>query len=374
MWQSAAKLLNWRKFTDYPEREYKWYNGIHRIPIISFGNGGNFLYLCYRYITTINNFMNYLFYSLTSTSNEQAIRYIGVTSTTLKIRFSGHMYNARHDKKRSQPVHKWMYSELQKGYEIKINLIDSVEQNWEEKEKELILKYKNMGHNLLNVSEGGAGVITKEMRAQSGIERSIEAHRKKIIAIDKNTLQVYKEFNSIREANAFFGNRKGSAISNVLNKRSESSNGYYWLYKEDYEKTGVTSLLPYAQPKIKYNAKLIYQFDITGKLIQKHDSIANAKKALNIKSSEHSFYNAVNNHTLYHNSFWSFEEQLTNFQSYIDHSFPYVEYDNENIINRYQSQAEICRVFHINASVLCETLKQQGYIIINNHKIQKIKI
>lgn len=74
-----------------------------------------------------------------------------------------------------------MYSEIQSGYEIKIKQIDQcLESEWEDRERYWISYYKKLGFKLLNVSPGGKGVVTKEMRELSSIQRSVNAHKRPI--------------------------------------------------------------------------------------------------------------------------------------------------------------------------------------------------
>lgn len=71
-----------------------------------------------------------------------------------------------------------MYSVYEKGGKINIEKIDECsELEWEEREQFLIQKYKDLGHKLLNIDNGGKGVITKEKRSIDSITRSVEAHK-----------------------------------------------------------------------------------------------------------------------------------------------------------------------------------------------------
>ena len=60
----------------------------------------------------------YYFYTLSTKSDIENIRYIGVTTRTLKARFSQHKYCALHNEKRGLPVHKWMFKHYQLNDEI----------------------------------------------------------------------------------------------------------------------------------------------------------------------------------------------------------------------------------------------------------------
>ena len=93
-----------------------------------------------------------------------------------------------------------MYSHYEKGETIVVKQIDTCNENeWEEREKYWIKYYKDNGFDLLNISEGGKGVVTEEMRSKSSIERSIGAHCKAVVALNKDG-SFYKEFESIKEA------------------------------------------------------------------------------------------------------------------------------------------------------------------------------
>lgn len=111
----------------------------------------------------------YHFYVLSSTDSPDKIRYVGVTMQTVEQRFYKHKYCATHPEKRGLPVHKWMWSKYEKGLDILVKEIDTCGENdWEDREKYWISKYKK-GGNLLNISEGGKGVIPKNARSKSSI-------------------------------------------------------------------------------------------------------------------------------------------------------------------------------------------------------------
>lgn len=122
---------------------------------------------------------NFRFYVLSSTDEPDLVRYVGVTQKeSVQQRFYGHKYCAIHPEKRGLPVHKWMWSKYEKGLDIIVKEIDSCsEEDWEDKEKYWI-SYYNSGGTLLNISEGGKGVIPKEARTKSSLQRSAEGHYK----------------------------------------------------------------------------------------------------------------------------------------------------------------------------------------------------
>jgi hypothetical protein len=50
--------------------------------------------------------------------------------------------------------------------------------------------------------------------------------------ICKETGEVLKEFDSIKEASSSFGKERGTAITNCLSGRSKSAYGYFWKYSD----------------------------------------------------------------------------------------------------------------------------------------------
>ena len=71
-------------------------------------------------------------YTIYTISCQNEIRYIGVTSTSINKRFSQHKYNAKHVNRRQCPVHKWMWSCINKGETLSIEVLDTcLECNWE---------------------------------------------------------------------------------------------------------------------------------------------------------------------------------------------------------------------------------------------------
>ena len=243
---------------------------------------------------------NYIIYKLVSSEFPEEIRYIGITTQTIKKRFYHHKYNATNPNKRNQPVHKWMYSVYQKGFDVIISQIDSCSQeNWEEKEKFYIEKYR-IGGKLLNISNGGCGVVTKEMRNKSGINRSIDAHKISIVALDKNG-NFFKEFNSLKESTNYFNLNSDSSINNALKGRSKTCQGYIWIYKKDYINNNYNNQINPDPRGITFN-----QFDLQGNFVKKW----NSKRELLNNSNKTSLNNALKNQTIYKNSYWSYNNQI----------------------------------------------------------------
>lgn len=166
----------------------------------------------------------YQIYALSTEIDKDNYRYIGVTSRTLKQRLYQHKYSAR-KKNPNLPVHKWI-----KKYngKILITLIENCfENNWAEREQYWISFYKTK-FKLTNISKGGNGIVTKEMRSVSSQQRSIDAHKKKVYVFNLDGT-LYKEFSSIKEA-SIKTHASITAIGNVLHGRAKTANGYYFSF------------------------------------------------------------------------------------------------------------------------------------------------
>ena len=105
------------------------------------------------------------------------IRYVGVTTQTLNNRLSGHIYDAKN--KKGRHVLHWIASILEQGLKPEIHLIEECDDSiWQDREMYWIKEYKDRGYNLTNIDKGGNGVVTKEKRELSSIERSAKALKK----------------------------------------------------------------------------------------------------------------------------------------------------------------------------------------------------
>lgn len=245
------------------------------------------------------------------------------------------------------PVHKWMYSHYEKGENILVKQIDTCEEcEWENKEKYWIKYYRDLGFDLLNISEGGKGVVTKEMRDKSSIERSAEAHCKIIIALNKDG-SFYKEYNSIKEASEEMGVPR-SAIGNALNGRSKSSKGFMWVYKDEYD----------SNKKYTYNPKSkaipVYEFDLDGILLNKYPSLDyfDTLKGWSMNGVK----TAIKDKRIYHDKYWSTDTSIE--ISEYEQFFYYQELDSKgNLTELYRTQTEITRKFNLSPSNVCLRIK-----------------
>lgn len=243
----------------------------------------------------------FIIYKLTSSEFPEEIRYIGVTTQTLQKRFYHHKYCTKNQSKRNLPVHKWMWSVYNKGFDVIITQIDECLENlWEEKEQFYIKSFKFGGHLLLNIDKGGNGVITKEKREIDGIKRSIDSHKVAVVALYKDG-NLFKEFSSQKEAAEDLNIKSKSAINNVLQGRSKTCAGYIWVTKENYLNNNYSLDIFNKHKKISF-----YQFNLEGDLLKEF----NSKKELLGKSNSSALDKALSNQTIYRNSYWSYNNKI----------------------------------------------------------------
>ena len=158
-----------------------------------------------------------------------------------------------------------------KGLDVVANKIDwCYEDEWEEKEKNLIFKYRESGFNLLNIDVGGRGVVTAEKRNKSGIIRSSEAHEIKIVQLDLSGNYI-KTWDSTTKASKELGLSTDTAINNVLKGRSKTSCDCFWFYEKDYLENNY--ILPTkVSPKERLGKKYYQYSPDTNELIKFYES------------------------------------------------------------------------------------------------------
>lgn len=310
----------------------------------------------------------FLFYRLSTSSDPTNYRYIGVTVTSIKTRLSGHKYCATHAEKRGLPVHKWMWKHYQLGEKILIEQIfECDESEWEYNETRLIQEYRDAGYDLLNIDKGGHGVITKEKREKSSIQRSIKAHEVPIYAIDPNTMKIWKEFQSSVKAAKYFNFSSHSSINNALNGRTKKSAGYYWVYKHDWD-SGINKIN--TEPNFQKFKNAIYRFDFNGNLIKKYESgkeFERSSEVSNYKTAK----NAIKTKKWYLDSFWSDKDHI-DIIAYHNAYYNFEEFDsNGKIINKYHTQGEVAKKIEACPSVVCIAIKENKKLP-NGNFIRKI--
>lgn len=95
----------------------------------------------------------------------------------------------------------------------------------------------------------------------------IESNLKKVKQLDKETLDVIKIWNSIKEATNYFNGGGNGSIGSVCKGRLNSAYGYKWCYAEEE-----------APPEFihSYKEKKVLQYDKNGILINEYESIKEA--------------------------------------------------------------------------------------------------
>lgn len=250
----------------------------------------------------------YKFYVLSASDNPDLVRYVGVTQkNSVQERFYGHKYCAMHPEKRGLPVHKWMYSKYEKGLDIIVREIDSCEEkDWQDREKYWISFYKN-GGNLLNISEGGQGVIPKDARTLSSLERSAKAHEKAITLLDKQG-NLVEHCPSVNYAINKYGIAK-TAIGNVLSGRSKTTKGFYVIETNKYnsEDFNIKEFLQKINESIS-KRKNVYRYNFQGELIEVLGSKQEFHNKYNFDSG--AILRAIKNKTIYKDSYWSTDTSI----------------------------------------------------------------
>jgi hypothetical protein len=248
--------------------------------------------------------MLYNIYTLSSNVEPNNIRYVGVTVNNLQIRFAQHKYNALHNK--STKVSKWMYKNLKNNNQILIRLLETVEEDvWSLTEKYWISQFKTWGFSLLNIQEGGEGVMLKNRRNVTGLQASIDAHKISVVQLDKK-LNLIKIYNSITEAAESLSIKHHTSISNILNKKRRTAYGYSWVTLDYYNSENYKNYTNKKTFERCYSNKY-YCYNKTKKLIQIFPTKASVlnKMLKNARSNGDGLDNAVKNKTLWHNYYWS---------------------------------------------------------------------
>lgn len=202
-------------------------------------------------------------YALT---DDETVKYIGVTSRELSQRLYQHIWEGKH-KKGTYKIN-WIKSLLNNNKKPSIKLIEEcTKETWQEREKYWI-KYYN---NLTNTLEGGCGIV---------IKKKPNLHKqKRIVCFNLQTNDILI-FNSVNEA-SIQTNCLRTAIGNVLKNRSKTSQGYYFCYYNDYINNNCN--IPKTKTiRHKSNSKII---QITNDVEKVWNSTKEAAKKLNINAA-----------------------------------------------------------------------------------------
>lgn len=163
--------------------------------------------------------MNYKVYKIKRIDTKEIV-YIGITKNKLHKRFSSHLSDKRRNQKKVNYFQK--YRDL-----LQIVCIEEgIETLQEANKKEIyyIKKYKNLGCNLLNATDGGDGTLNFESWNKgikcNYVEKLIQnsPNAKKIYSYDLNG-NFLKEYNSIKKASEDLLTPR-SAIKNIADLKS----------------------------------------------------------------------------------------------------------------------------------------------------------
>ena len=132
-----------------------------------------------KHNTLISIYMEKIYKLIDPLTNQ--VRYIGYTSKPLYKRLAGHVRDSiRHNKTHK---HHWIRTLLDNGKIPIIKLVRRIpkrsEKTWQYWENYFISKYKKLGYELTNGTDGGEGVtMTPETRAKIGLKSSLHRHSK----------------------------------------------------------------------------------------------------------------------------------------------------------------------------------------------------
>lgn len=218
------------------------------------------------------------------------IRYIGVTTKELNQRLYHHKYVAKH-KINNTHVTNWINSLLKDNLLPIIELIEICnESNWQEKEMYWISFYTN----LTNISKGGIGVILN--RKDSGKESSRKSHQKKISILNKD-YSLVKHCDSMNECATFLKVSR-SAIGHTLSGKHTNVKGFLIVKQEDFINNSF-------KKDYKGKRKDVYQYDISGNLIEIYPSLSDVYHKNNDFKTNH-IDTACKNLWKHKNYFWSY--------------------------------------------------------------------
>lgn len=215
----------------------------------------------------------YRIYYLNS-SDDITIKYIGLTKNTLKRRLNGHLYCSKNNLKKSN----WIKSVLNKNEKIIINLLEDNILTLEEayiKEIYYIEKYKKLGLDLKNLSNGGL-INSKEY-----IKVAINKCKKKI-----NMFNIYgdiiKSFDSLTDASKYLDTTVSNICLSIKGTRLVKNQYIFKFIGEDFS-------------PIRNRSIPISVLDINTNNLYKFNSIKEACKQLKISevSIRHSLDNKM---------------------------------------------------------------------------------
>jgi len=171
------------------------------------------------------NLRKFLIYKLIDPFTNE-VRYIGVTSRSLRERLWQHVYEAKKQKGKNTYKKNWILSIINKNSKPIIELIEETDFNNYEKRE---IYWINQYNNLTNTDKGGNGVILN--RSLESISKSSDAKKVPVVGINKSK-EVF-HFDSIKEASLKMKIPENS-INYSLENINYSSYGVNFVKKINY--------------------------------------------------------------------------------------------------------------------------------------------
>ena len=275
--------------------------------------------------------MKIIIYSLSSTRNPNNIRYVGKSKQQLNRRLNQHLSAARRAKKSNYKYnynYNWINKELDEGYEILIEELDSLEfgeyDDWKWFEQFWICQMKVWGFRLTNLTDGGDGNQNQHFSKES-LERKASKLRGR--PRDEITKQKISE------------SHKGKVLS-------------------DDTKQKVSEAIKLIQ------GRKIKQFDLEGNFIREWDSIVDAAQALNIDKAN---IGHCCRHTINHNSaggyIWRYKDDTTPIIKFTSNSICVLNL-NKELVKIFKTAKEASVELNVSTTSISNCC---------NHKIENVK-
>ena len=256
--------------------------------------------------------------------NTNIIRYIG-KSDKPKTRLSNHIQTSKKSK-----THKsnWINSLIKEKKKPIITILEEVNiENWEEREKFWIKKYKDDGYDVTNFTNGGEGgekihfidkielykkyiienlsinecvkyfnipqttiyrnLVEYDIKKDKNIWQKQCANDtsklipKKIVLKYNLEFNLIGEFNGLKAAAESVNKEDISGISACCSGKKLTTFGFIWKYKED----NITIDKSYLDNQYSFHNKKVLQYDLQGNLLDEFSSITEAAKSISIDSA-----------------------------------------------------------------------------------------
>ncbi len=215
--------------------------------------------------------MEYKIYCLKHPDNEE-IKYIGCTTTSLNLRLSQHIWDSKNKQSKKSL---WIKDLINDNKKPIIELLEICnEESWKEREIYYISKY----FQLINTHRGGAGIVLN--RLPESIRKSTEFRNVRICQFDLTGayLKTWDSINTVeKELNILH-----TSIGNHLKNRSKSAGGFLWLYEFDYLDGKLPKIKNRKKARNISQMKVALLDSINGNIIQIFDSVKIASEQLQI--------------------------------------------------------------------------------------------